>query len=163
MDYEELDEGKMPQRRSGQRKSKSRTEIASLARAFTDTVIKVLVSLVTREDVPPMARIAAGKQLLERAWGRPTQTVHLHDDRPTPIVEIVTNLVDPRPNAGSVPQQPGRRLPNWDYDRYGDPDVRALPAPEASEAEAEPDGEPSPEYDAPNSAHSRESGNPESA
>jgi len=137
MDGEKSGERKLPQRRSGQRKSKSRTEIASLARSFTDTVINVLASLVTREDVPPMARITAGKALLAYGWGNPTQNVNLNEDGPIRIVEIFTNIVDPRPNSDSIPQQPGRRLPNWDYDRYGDPDARTLPAPEASEAEAE--------------------------
>jgi hypothetical protein len=128
----------------GQRKS--RTEIASLARAHTETVINVLISLVTREDVAPAARISAGLALLDRGWGKPTQKVEVDDDRPR-IIEIINTIIDPRPNP-ELPQQPGRRLPNWDYDRYGDPDAPALSAPEASESEPAP-SEPEPEVSVP--------------
>jgi hypothetical protein len=111
----------MGPRRSGQRKS--RIEIASLARAHTETVIKVLVGLVTREDVAPAARISAGLALLDRGWGKPLQKIELEQDQPE-IIEIITTIVDPRPNP-DLPQLPGRHLPNWDYDRYGDPDAPA--------------------------------------
>lgn len=134
-----MDQRDLAQRRSGQRKS--RTEIASLARGHSETVIKVLAGLVTREDVAPTARIAAGLALLDRGWGKPTQKVEVDDDRPR-IIEIVNTIIDPRPNP-ELPQQPGRRLPNWDYDRYGDPDAPALSAPETSESEPEP-SEPEP-------------------
>lgn len=133
MEQRDLEQPNLGHRRSGQRKS--RTEIASLARGYTETVIKVLAGLVTREDVAPTARIAAGLALLDRGWGKPTQKVEVDDDRPR-IIEIVNTIIDPRPNP-ELPQQPGRRLPNWDYDRYGDPDAPALSAPEANESEAE--------------------------
>ena len=82
----------MPQRRSGQRKSA--TEIASMARGYTETVLKALAGIVMQEDAPPAARIAAGRELLDRGWGKPTQSVDLHDDRP-PITEIFNEIVDP--------------------------------------------------------------------
>ena len=82
----------MIQRRSGQRKS--RTEIASLARGYTETVLKMLAGLVTREDVAPAARIAAGIALLDRGWGKPTQSFDLQDERP-PVTEIFNRIVDP--------------------------------------------------------------------
>src|SRR5512135_2542945 len=106
----------------GQRKS--RTEIASLARAHTETVLNVLIGLVTREDVAPAARVSAGLALVDRGWGNPTQKVEVDDDGPR-VIKIINTIVDPRPNP-ELPQQPGRRLPNWDYDRYGDPDAPAL-------------------------------------
>ena len=77
----------------GQRKS--RTEIASLARGYTETVLKMLASLVTREDVAPAARIAAGTALLDRGWGKPTQSIDVQDERP-PITEILNRIVDPQ-------------------------------------------------------------------
>jgi hypothetical protein len=75
----------------GQRKSV--IEIASLARAHTETVIKVLAGIVTREDVSPTARIAAGQALLDRGWGKPTQSVKLNDERRS--WEIVNEIIDP--------------------------------------------------------------------
>lgn len=76
----------------GQRKS--RTEIASLARGYTETVLKMLAGLVTREDVAPAARIAAGTALLDRGWGKPTQSVDVYDERPL-VTEIFNEIVDP--------------------------------------------------------------------
>ena len=83
----------MAQRRSGQRKSA--IEIASMARGYTETVLKMLAGIVTREDAPPTARIAAGQALLDRGWGKPTQSFDLHDERP-PITEILNRIVDPQ-------------------------------------------------------------------
>src|SRR3974390_2823852 len=79
----------MTQRRSGQRRS--RTEIASLARSYTETVLKMLAGLVTREDVSPTARIAAGVALLDRGWGKPTQSVNENDERPQ-ITEVFNRI-----------------------------------------------------------------------
>jgi len=86
----------MVQRRSGRRKSRSRIEIASLARSHTDTVINMLIGIVTREDVAPNARIAAGLALLDRGWGKPLQKIELDDDRPDKIDEIIIRIVDPK-------------------------------------------------------------------
>ena len=117
----------------GQRKS--RTEIASLARAHTETVINVLVSLVKREDVAPAARISAGTALLDRGWGKPTQSVNLHDERPR-ITEIVNEIVDPD-NPGKKEYVIERSGPNgWEQFR--------LPAPNKSEGAIKPDGKPEP-------------------
>src|SRR5262249_41581135 len=136
----------MTERRSGLRKSKSRTEIASIARSHTETGINVLSGLGRGEDVAPAARIPAGLALLDRGWGKPTQSVELEGDQPR-VIEIINTIIDPRPNP-ELEQQPGRRLPNWDYDRYGDPDAPVLAGPEASEPEPveykampEPEGE----------------------
>lgn len=108
----------------GQRKS--RTEIASLARAHTETVINVLIGLVKREDVAPAARISAGLALLDRGWGKPSQNLNLHDDRPR-FMEIVNEIVDPEDpnNPELLIERPG---PNgWEL----------LPAPAADEPEPE--------------------------
>ncbi len=117
----------------GQRKS--RTEIASLARAHTETVINVLVSLVKREDVAPAARISAGTALLDRGWGKPTQSVNLHDERP-PITEIINEIVDP--------ENPDKK--KYVIERSGPTgwEQLQLPAPDNSEGAIEPEGKPEP-------------------
>jgi hypothetical protein len=75
----------------GQRKSA--TEIASLARAHTVTVLNMLIGIVNREDASPTARIAAGLALLDRGWGKPTQSVNVNDERRS--WEIVNEIIDP--------------------------------------------------------------------
>jgi len=101
---------------------KSRLEIASLARSHSETIINVFMGIVTHEKSPPMARIAAGRELFDRGWGKAPQKVVL-DERPA-ITRIINTIVDPRPDidTDSDEQEPARRLPNWDYERYGDPD-----------------------------------------
>ena len=133
MEQRDLEQPNLGQRRSGQRKS--RIEIASLARGYTETVIKVLAGLVTREDVAPTARIAAGLALLDRGWGKPTQSVNLHDDRPR-ITEIVNEIVDPEnPDKKEyVIERSG--LNGWEQFQ--------LPAPDKSEGAIEPEGKPEP-------------------
>jgi len=110
---------------------KSRLEIASLARSHAPNVINMLAGIVNQEKSPTMARIAAGRELLDRGFGKAPQKLTLADERPQ-IREIVNVIIDPRPDVDTVEQQPGRRLPNWDYERYGDPDD---PARELSGAE----------------------------
>jgi hypothetical protein len=92
-------------------------------------VINVLVSLVKREDVAPAARISAGTALLDRGWGKPTQSVNLHDDRPQ-ITEIVNEIIDP-----VNPDKPVEYL----LERQGE--LISLPAP-PSGSEPLPDPQP---------------------
>src|SRR5579871_2241077 len=75
-------------------KTKTPTEIASMARAYTDTVLKAFAGIVAREDAPPPSRIAAGLALLDRGWGKPTQNVSVNDDW-RPITQLVNQIVDP--------------------------------------------------------------------
>jgi hypothetical protein len=113
----------------GQRKSV--IEIASLARAHTETVINMLVGIVSREDASPTARIAAGLALLDRGWGKPTQNVKLNDERQS--WEIVNEIIDPET----------RKVVEYVVERQGE--LISLPGPpEDSEPEAKPEGEPEP-------------------
>src|SRR5690349_4841914 len=105
--------------------SKTPTQIASLARVHTETVIKMLVGIVAREDAPIPSRIAAGLALLDRGWGKPLQKVELEGDRPLGITEIVNYIVDPKD-----PESPIRILGAGG---------QALPAPEAGEATLVPE------------------------
>ena len=110
-------------KRSGQRKSA--IEIASMARGYTETVIKMLVGMVVREDVSPTVRITAGLALLDRGWGKPLQKVELEGDRPTQITEIINYIVDPKD-----PDSPIRILGTGSH---------TLPEVEASEATLVPE------------------------
>ena len=108
------------------------TEIASLARAHTETVIKMLAGIVTREDAPPASRIAAGLALLDRGWGKPTQSVNLNDERRS--WEIVNEIIDPETHevVELVVERDGEMI--------------SLPPPaRESEPVAEPEGETEPE------------------
>ncbi|MGI9489335.1 MAG: hypothetical protein ACR2RF_26295 [Geminicoccaceae bacterium] len=55
------------------RKPKTTMDIRSMARQYTDTAIKTLVSIAGCSKSQPSARVAAASALLDRGWGRPKQ------------------------------------------------------------------------------------------
>lgn len=65
--------------------SKAPTEIKSLARAHTDTAIKVLAGIMNQSDAPPAARVSAATSLLDRGWGKPAQAITGGDDDDNPV------------------------------------------------------------------------------
>jgi len=72
---------------------KNRGHIASLARSFTHTAIKTLAGIMMEQTSPPMARIAAAKLLLDRGWGRPTETHHIDVNGETNLLKVVNEIV----------------------------------------------------------------------
>jgi hypothetical protein len=59
---------------------KALTEIRSLARSHTRTVIKLLVGVMRCKDATPAARVSAANAILERGWGKATQPRQNGDD-----------------------------------------------------------------------------------
>lgn len=55
--------------------AKTPTLIRSLARAHTETAVKVLAGIMNQMDAPPAARVSAAQVLLDRGWGKPAQAV----------------------------------------------------------------------------------------
>jgi hypothetical protein len=49
------------------------TDLRSVARSHTDTVVNVLVGVIRSPKAPPSARVAAAGMLLDRGWGRAPQ------------------------------------------------------------------------------------------
>src|SRR5262249_1897615 len=78
------DERKMP---------KNRGHIASLARSYARTAIKTLAGIMMEPNSPPMARIAAAKVLLDRGWGKCSETHNINLDGETSLLKVVTEIV----------------------------------------------------------------------
>jgi hypothetical protein len=78
------DEGKMP---------KNRGHIASLARSYTRTAIKTLAGIMMEQTSPPMARIAAAKVLLDRGWGKCSETHKIDINGETSLLKVVNEIV----------------------------------------------------------------------
>src|SRR6516164_3548354 len=78
------DERKMP---------KNRGHIASLARSYTDTAIKTLAGIMMEPNSPPMARVAAAKVLLDRGWGKCSETHNINLDGETSLLKVVNEIV----------------------------------------------------------------------
>jgi hypothetical protein len=55
--------------------AKASTEIRSLARAHTDSALKVLAGIMNQTEAPPAARVAAANSLLDRGWGKAAQII----------------------------------------------------------------------------------------
>jgi hypothetical protein len=78
------DERKMP---------KNLGHIASIARSYTDTAIKTLAGIMMEQTSPPMARIAAAKVLLDRGWGKCSETHKLEINGETNLLKVVNEIV----------------------------------------------------------------------
>ena len=55
-------------------------EVRELARQHTRAMIELLVSIAKDPNAPNAARVAAAQVILDRAWGRPMQSVDLGAD-----------------------------------------------------------------------------------
>ncbi len=57
--------------------AKAIAEIRSLARAHTETALRVLAGIMEQETAPHAARVSAAPALLDRGWGKPHQTAEI--------------------------------------------------------------------------------------
>lgn len=71
------------------------TNIKSLARAHTESAIKVLAGIMNQPTAADSARVAAATALMDRGWGKPTQPVSGDDDAPPILHKIIREVVDP--------------------------------------------------------------------
>jgi hypothetical protein len=74
--------------------AKTPTQIASLARAHTESAIRTLANIMSHSESDP-ARVTAANSLLDRGWGKPTQLM-AGDENHAPLAIIVTGV----PRAG---------------------------------------------------------------
>lgn len=69
--------GSKPGERRGGRKAGTPNKVTSQVRAeamkHSGSVLKVLVSIAIDKDAPPAARVAASREVLDRAVGKPPQ------------------------------------------------------------------------------------------
>ena len=54
--------------------------IRSLARSHTRTALNVLVAVMRNTKATPPARVAAANAILDRGWGKPTQSLGNDDN-----------------------------------------------------------------------------------
>jgi hypothetical protein len=79
--------------------SKVASEVRLLARRHTRKAIAVLFGIARSRTASAAARIAAANSLIDRGWGKTMVPVTGNDDKQAPaeITEIVTTIVDPKP------------------------------------------------------------------
>ena len=81
--------------------SYQRLHLASLAKKHTETALRVIVELMTGRtetglilDVENHVRLAAAKELLDRAYGRPAQAVQHETADGAPLFTFLQSLVE---------------------------------------------------------------------
>ncbi len=55
------------------------SDIRSIARPHANTAIKVLAGIMNQAEAPHAARVTAAQALLDRGFGKPTQTIDAED------------------------------------------------------------------------------------
>lgn len=59
--------------------AKTPTDIRSLARAHTETALRVLAGIMEQDSAPHAARVSAATALLDRGWGKPLQSIEVEN------------------------------------------------------------------------------------
>lgn len=68
------------------------SEIKSLARVHTVSVLKTLAAIAKHSKGPPAARVAACQALLDRGWGKAAQP---HTDGEGGPIRHIVEIIDP--------------------------------------------------------------------
>lgn len=72
--------------------------VRDLAREHTETAITALVEIMTTGE-SAAARVAAAQAILDRGWGKPTQTVA--GDSDAPAIQVIQRVVVDPARSGS--------------------------------------------------------------
>ena len=81
-------------------KSRTLTEIRSIARSHTRTAINVLVGVMRSSEATPAARVSAANAILDRGWGRATQPIEHDEDGVLELIHRIERII-------VHPQKPG--------------------------------------------------------
>jgi len=73
--------------------AKSLTEIRSLARSHTRTAVNVLVGIMRSKDSTAAARVSAANAILDRGWGKSTQSLGNGDDSPLELIHRIERVI----------------------------------------------------------------------
>lgn len=69
---------------------------ASYARGLSDRAQNVLTKIMEDEDAPSASRVAAAKEILDRGWGKPPQTIIGDEDNPLRVIQRIERvIIDP--------------------------------------------------------------------
>ena len=62
------------------------SEVRDLAREHTVTAIDTLVSIMCNENAAAAARITAAQAILDRSYGKPSQSMRIEEQRPMAVI-----------------------------------------------------------------------------
>ena len=83
--------------------TKAPDEFRSLARSHSRAALETLVAVMNHADATTAARFSAANAIIERAWGKPTQSPESADNDEQKLNDLSTNelLAQAAPFAGS--------------------------------------------------------------
>src|SRR5436190_387887 len=68
-------------------------ELRALCRYFTRDAVEAIVGVMNNPSTPPSARVTAASLLLDRGWGRATETVEHSVSLPVPVPPDYDKLI----------------------------------------------------------------------
>ena len=75
--------------------NKQTLDVKELAQDFTEAAVKRLASIMDNDEAPHAAQVAAARELLDRAHGKPKQAVDVAGA--LTVNSIKRTIVDPKP------------------------------------------------------------------
>ena len=93
--------------------AKAPIDIKSLARVHTEAAVRTLAGVMNQPDAPAAARVSAAQALLDRGWGKPTQTIEATIDDKRDAAdwtreELVTFIHDATKGSAGAAKADGR-------------------------------------------------------
>lgn len=82
-------------------KSRTVTEIRSLARSYTRTAINVLVGVMRSKNATHAARVSAANAILDRGWGKAAQALENSGDGPLELIHRIERIIVHPENSDS--------------------------------------------------------------
>ena len=72
-------------------------EVEEGARALTPAALETLARIAADTSAPPAAQVSAATALLDRAWGRPRQSVEANGSVALSLEHLITASYAPQP------------------------------------------------------------------
>lgn len=74
--------------------NKATAEIKAAAQLYGEEALSVLAKIMRNTKAAPQARVAAVKEILDRGYGKPTQTIAGDPDQPQRVLVGLSNLTN---------------------------------------------------------------------
>lgn len=75
--------------------NKATAEVKAAAAVYTAEAVDTLARIMRDPEMPPQARVAACRELLDRGHGKPSQAVEVGNPDGSPVVfQVITNVPD---------------------------------------------------------------------
>ena len=67
--------------------------VGALARDYTEETIETLAKIMRDKNTPAMSRVAAAKVILDRGWGKSSETHRIDVNGERPLLKVINEIV----------------------------------------------------------------------